>query len=102
MKGGTAWKYVASYPLGVFAIRGATLDNRVFMFGKINHQHCIVYHILIPFLGGTNKSSWFKNIYEYDHDANRWIYHGDMNRARGEFGVSVATKSVMDYCKINA
>ena len=78
----SAWQQVAQYPLSVEGLRGATLNNIIYMTG-----------------GGIGSSGDSNDVYKYER--GKWTLAGKMNEPRENHAVQVVDKKdVEKFCQL--
>ena len=82
------WKQVQSYPLSVYDLSGATINNVVFMTG----QYCLNKLRSNHVITGGYDGKYYDNIYKYDAEVDQWIYARNMMSKRRSHAVSVVSK----------
>ena len=83
------WKEVQSYPHSAVGLKGATLNNVVYMTGQDNPKH---YILILVFVGGYDDEQ-YDSIYKYDAEADQWALAGNLQTKRFSHAVSVVKKS---------
>ena len=85
----SAWKQAKPYPLTAWGLRGATINNVVFMTG----QDCAIplsYILIFVIEGGESYPRSYDSIYKYENGV--WSLAGRMKTKRNLHSVSVVRK----------
>ncbi len=95
------WTEVGALPAAVTGVRGASVQNTVYMMGK----RIVVTHMLLilntndALIGGNDGSAYRDDIWKYDADTQKWVEDGQMSEGRRYHAVStVANKDLAKYC----
>ena len=92
---GGIWTDVGELPLAVNGVRGASLQNTVYMMGKRN----LMTDVLLLLLGGISGRILHDDIWKYDADSKQWEKVGKLSEARSYHAVTtVANKDLAQYC----
>ena len=82
------WISAASLPSPRLDLRGGTLGNSVFVFGKIYIQTHFTFTLKTYFTGGQfNYDTYYDDILEYEQTTDTWRPAGKMKTPRTEHSV---------------
>ena len=97
---GSSWAYAAALPSSRTGLRGTSLNNQIFMTGKL-----FIYLLLVKgcfnfmLTGGANGRSKLGGIIKYNAFADKWIPVGELKQARNVHATSVLPLSmVKGFC----
>ena len=94
---GGQWITVEPLPVAVMGVRGATLDNTVFMTGKSSLQTIIYTYISFVEGGQDSKYDHHPEIWRYSAESGSWTPLIYMRTERSYHAVSVV--NYHDYCE---
>ena len=87
MRGASHWRTVGPLPTWLQGLSGATLDNRVFMFGGVQSYQ----------VEGTHLKDF---ILEFDRDMETWIQVAAMSEGRAFHAVSpIRYEFISRFCR---
>merc|ERR1712098_808306 len=89
IEGASKWKFVGNLPTGRHHLKGASLNNRIFMLGGIGFVD-------------IGRSKPLDDVLEFNIETEKWKEVANMKRARKYLAVDVFNVDVDDikqYCK---
>ena len=99
----SAWKQAESYPLTVYTLSGATINNVVYMTGQESPNIISKNFYIFVIAGGKDKyRQYHDSIYKYDPEADHWTHVGNMKSERYNHAVSIVKQKQLHelelYC----
>ena len=104
-EGGSSWQTVASLPSGRWGLRGVSLPNGHFM---VSGEDCSIPSMFYDtcYTGGIDQNmhvsphpnNKYKDVLDYDPDADKWTKVGETAQGRYLHGMSLVPKETADYC----
>ena len=106
---GGRWTYVRdNLPAAVQGVRGASVQNTVYMMGKRIVMICVTDNVLLGGVYTTTEEGWISSsttntyvdgIWKYDADTKQWEWVGNMSVRRSFHAVTtMASKDLVKYC----
>ena len=105
-EGGSSWQKVSSLPSRRWGLRGVSLPNGHFM---VSGEDCSILSMFYDtcYTGGLDQDMHahglpirhrYKDVLDYDPDADKWTKVGEMAHYRYLHGMSLVPRETMDYC----
>ena len=94
------WKEVESYPLSGWGLKGAKINNEVYMTGQNSNLTYLYIRIIVIVGGGNDKEKiWYNNIFKFDAETEQWTLVGKMKEKKAHHAVSVVNRAnILQNC----